>query len=100
MEQQKYLGILQLAAQLAPTIVQLMQFAEQGRGSATGASALGAAEGILELFRRYLEQNDIRNIDQVLPEEGLKVLLQNTPPEAAAMVPLPGQAGPQKAGGA
>ena len=94
LEQQKLMGILQLAAQLGPVVVQLMQMAEQMPRSATAATAVGAAQGVIELFRRLLEQNDIRNINDILPEEGVEQIL------SAPQNPAGAQAAQQGMGGA
>lgn len=100
MEQQKLMGLLQLGSQLAPAIIQFTQLAEQAQGSATGATALGAAQGLIELYRRLLEQHDIRGINDILPEEGVAALLKTQANPALAAQPAQGGGGPGGAQGA
>jgi hypothetical protein len=66
-ERQGALALLQLAAQISPQFVQLMQIAQQAAGTPMGDTALRSAQGLQELYIRVLEQHDVRNIEQVVP---------------------------------
>jgi hypothetical protein len=94
LEQQKLMGVLQLAASIGPQVVQLLGFAQQQPGTPAAASAVGAAEGIIELFRRLLEQHDIRNVNDILPEEGVAQLLAMAQAGPQGGAPVGQAAGP------
>src|SRR2546428_12119176 len=64
---QSHLALLELAGQLYPQFIQLMGTAQQLQGTAAGQVATQAASGLQELFRRILEDYDIRNPEKVLP---------------------------------
>ena len=66
-ERQGALSLLQLAAQVAPQFIQLVQVAMQGQGTPLGQVAMNSALGLQELYKRVLEQYDVRNIEDVLP---------------------------------
>lgn len=59
------LALLQLAGQVTPQIIQLVQLASQSQGTPVGDVALKAAEGIDILYKRALEQYDVRGIEQI-----------------------------------
>jgi hypothetical protein len=67
-EKQNYMGLLQLAGQLTPQFLQLAQVAVQAQGSPIGQVALESAQGLTELYKRLLEQFDVRNPEVMLPE--------------------------------
>lgn len=67
-EKQNYMGLLQLAGQLTPQFLQLAQVAVQAQGSPIGQVALESAQGLTELYKRLLEQFDIRNPEAMLPD--------------------------------
>lgn len=67
-ERQGKLALLQLAAQLGPQVTQLVAMAQQMPGTPAAQVATGAANGIIELYRRVLETYDIRNPEAIVPE--------------------------------
>ena len=67
-EKQNYVSLLQLAGQLTPQFIQLISVAQQSQGSPVGQVALQSALGLQELYRRLLEQYDIKNIADVAPD--------------------------------
>jgi hypothetical protein len=66
-ERQGALSLLQLATQVAPQFIQLVQVAMQSAGTPLSDVALRSALGLQELYKRVLEQYDVRNIEEVLP---------------------------------
>ena len=66
-ERQGSLALLQLAGGVYPQVLQLIQVAMQAQGTALGDAALNSAQGLNELFRKTVEQYDLRNIEDVLP---------------------------------
>jgi len=64
-ERQGSLALLQLAGQVTPQIIQLVQLASQSQGTPVGDVALNAAEGIDTLYRRALEQFDVRDVEKI-----------------------------------
>jgi hypothetical protein len=83
-DKQNTLALLQLAAQVSPQILQFTQVAVQNAGNPIGQVAMGAAKGIVELYRRALEQHDVRDPESIVPSDGT-----NGPPAP----PLPGPGG-------
>jgi hypothetical protein len=67
-EKQNYVALLQLAGQLTPQFIQLIQAAQQAVGTPVGQVALQSALGLQELYKRLLEQYDIKNIADVAPD--------------------------------
>jgi hypothetical protein len=67
-EKQNLMGLMQLFGQLAPQLVQLVQVGMQAQGTPLGQVALESAQGLVELAGHLLDQSDIRNKEQVLPE--------------------------------
>lgn len=94
-EKQGKLELLQLAAQLAPQVVQLVATAQQMQGTPAAQVAVQSAQGIIELFRRVLETNDVRDIEAIVP---------SSPTEPPAEIPPgmfgDGMGGAQDTGGA
>lgn len=91
-DKQDTLALIQLAAQVAPQILQFTQMyvqaAAQGPAMAPVAEvALGAANGLTELYRRALEQRDVRDPEAIVPASNTRG------PEAPAG-PQPGPGGP------
>lgn len=66
-ERQGALALLQLGAQMAPQFIQLVQVAQEAQGTPVGDCALASARGLQELYKRTLEQYDVRNVEDVLP---------------------------------
>lgn len=64
-ERQGALSLMQIAGQVGPQIIQLIQLAEQTQGTATSDAALKAAQGLDKLYQRTLEQFDVRDISDV-----------------------------------
>lgn len=66
-ERQGALSLLQLAGQIGPQFIQLMQVAQQTQGTPIAEVALNVARGLQEQYKRTLEQFDVRNIEEILP---------------------------------
>ena len=66
-ERQGALSLLQLAAQVAPQFIQLVQVSMQTQGTPLSDVAMRAALGLQELYKRVLEQYDVTDIESVLP---------------------------------
>jgi hypothetical protein len=66
-ERQNYLALLQLAGQVSQQVMGLAQMGMQGKGTPIEEIAQLAINGQAELFRRLLEQYDIRNPESILP---------------------------------
>lgn len=83
---QNYLALLQLAGQVSQQIIALVQVGMQAPGTPLAEVAQLSINGQTELFRRLLEQYDIRNPESILPHQG--------PQGATPGAPAPlGQAG-------
>jgi hypothetical protein len=67
-ERQNMVALLQLAGQLTPQFIQLISVAQQAQGTPVGMVALQSALGLQQLYRRTLEQYDVRNIEDVAPD--------------------------------
>ena len=73
-ERQSIVGLLQLAGGLYPQFLQAATVAQQsmdpqtGQMSMVGQVAMESMTGLTELFRRLLEQYDIRNPEAILPD--------------------------------
>lgn len=92
-ERQGALALLQLAGQVSPQIIQLVQLAEQTQGTATSEVALKAARGLDTLYQRTLEQYDVRNSEDVALLVDV-TSSQNVPPQGMPQgVPI-GSQGP------
>lgn len=61
------LSLLQLAAQITPQFLQLVQVSMQAQGSPIGEVAMKSAKALQNLYQRVLEQYDVTDIDDVLP---------------------------------
>lgn len=66
--QQKFMGLLQLYMQAAPAFLSLMQAAIQMSGTPIGTVALDSAQGMAFILKRLMEYNDIRNLNEVVPQ--------------------------------
>lgn len=66
--QQKFMGLLQLYMQAAPSFLSLMQAAIQMAGTPIGTVALDSAQGMAFILKRLMEYNDIRNLTEVVPQ--------------------------------
>jgi len=94
---QSHLALLELAGQLYPQFIQLMGAAQQGM-----PGAAQSAQGLQELFRRVLEDYDIRNPEQILPMGGQPAQTMAPQPPAGAApqgFPAGAPAGPGGAAG-
>lgn len=67
LSRQSYLALLQVFGQWGPQLVQLAQVAQQTAGTPVGAVALELFGGARELLQRVMEQFDIRNPDDIIP---------------------------------
>lgn len=90
-DKQNILALLQLAGQVGPQVMQYMQVALQAQGTPLAQVAEGAARGTTELFRRALEQYDIRDPESILPSSAA--------PSEQPPVPGPGGTGMPGPGG-
>lgn len=87
-ERQNMVALLQLAGQLTPQFIQLVSIAQQAANSPVGMVALESAIGLQQLYRRTLEQYDVRNIEDVAPD-----IAANTAQLAAPQEGVPGADG-------
>lgn len=94
-EKQGALALLQLAGQVTPQIIQLVQLAEQTKGTPTGDVALQAAEGLDTLYKRALEKFDVRDAEDIAFLFDTKGPVEGTAPAAAPGAPPFGSAGPE-----
>jgi hypothetical protein len=67
LQRQSYLALLQVFGQWGPQLIQLGQLAQQSGGTPLGQIAVELFDGARELLQRILEQFDIRNPDDILP---------------------------------
>src|SRR5947207_11109984 len=79
---QNFLALLQLAGELYPQVLQLMGVAGQNQMLAPVATQ--AASGLQELFKRLLEEYDIRNPEKILPLGGEPAQSMAPPPNPLA----------------
>lgn len=68
LQKQSYLALMQIIGQRAPQIIQMAQVAMQAQGSPLGQIAVDLLHGEQELMTRLLEQYDIRNPDDLIPD--------------------------------
>jgi hypothetical protein len=91
-DKQDTLALIQLAAQVAPQILQFTQMyvqaAAQPGMEPVAQVALGAANGLTELYRRALEQRDVRDAEKIIPASSTQ-----GPAGAAGVIAGPGGAG-------
>jgi hypothetical protein len=84
LQKQSFLALMQIVNQQAPMIVQMAQIAMQAAGTPLGATAVQLLGGQQELMTRLLEQFDVRNPEEVIPNvQALFGSLQNAIPGAA-----------------
>ena len=84
LQRQQLTGLLTLTGQIYPQMVEMAQAATQAQGTPVGMIANKALEGMSELLQRVLEQYDIRNTEEMVPNVSA---LQSLP---AAVGPVPG----------
>lgn len=96
-ERQNFMGLLQLAGTLYPQFIQAVSLAAQMPGSPVAATALQSAEGLQELFKRLLEQYDVKNPEQILALTDQTIRqAEAAPPQAPGGMP-PGAGGDESA---
>ena len=101
---QTFLALLQEAGQIYPQVIQLMGLAQQNPMIAP--VAMQAANGVQELFKRLLEEYDIRNPEKILPlgdqpsGQPAQQMAQGAPGQQPGGQPGGLPAGPGGAGGA
>ena len=86
---QAFMGLIQLKQQVGPWYTQLMQMALQFQGTPLGQVALDNLQGMAYLEKRLLEQFDVRNITEVVPQIPKDPVQAITDPLAALQL-LPG----------
>lgn len=64
-ERQGALQLLQLASQVGPQVLQLVQVAMQAQGTPLADVAINSARGLQTLYKRTLEQFDVRDAEDV-----------------------------------
>jgi hypothetical protein len=64
---QSNLALLQLFGQIGPQFLELANIAQQGAGTPLGQVAVSLLDGLRELSYRVLEQFDLTNPEEVLP---------------------------------
>ena len=107
LSRQSYLALLQVFGQWGPQLVQLAQVAQQTAGTPVGAVALELFGGARELLQRVMEQFDIRNPDDIIPNLQAAIAAvqaqagqQPLSPVSSGAQPLvPAPAGPRYIGG-
>ena len=67
LQRQSYLALLQVFGQWGPQLIQLAQVAQQTAATPVGTVALELFQGARELLQRILEQFDVRNPDDIIP---------------------------------
>ena len=67
LSKQNFLALMQLVGQRAPLIVQMAQIAQQAAGTPVGGIATDLLRAEQELMQRLLEQFDIRNPEEIVP---------------------------------
>lgn len=82
-ERQGALALLQLAGQIGPQFLQLIQVAMQAQGTPLAQVALNVAQGMQKLYTRTLEQYDVRDAEDLLPLAGI-LETQDAPDPASA----------------
>lgn len=95
---QNNLALLQLYAQLGPQFLQLAQMATQFAGTPIGQVATDLFKGGAEFLYRTLEQFDVRNLDEVVPNVQALLAAQSAIAGGGPVQPLGGGFG--GAGGA
>jgi hypothetical protein len=90
LERQKYDALLMQAGSISQQLVQLATVATQAMmqpgGEALAQTAIACGKGISALFRRRLEQDDIRNVEEIAPSASQEVPI-SAPPVPAGVVP-------------
>ncbi len=103
---QRAQNLLALSTTVGPQIIQMVQMAMQAMGTPLEQVALSAAKGTAELYAKVLEQEDYRNVEDLVPqvpEGSLAPMGVGAGPGAATGIPgpVPGLEGLlQGAGGA
>lgn len=67
LQRQSYLALLQVFGQWGPQLIQLGQLAQEAGPTPLGQIAVELFDGARDLLQRVLEQFDIRNPDDILP---------------------------------
>lgn len=91
---QDYLGLMQIAGQTTQQLVQLAQVATQFQGTEIAAMAEAGIVAQLRLGKRLLEQYDIPNIDEIIPDPPAQ-----SPPQSPQQPANGLPAGPQQGAG-
>lgn len=87
-DKQNSLALLQQAAQVGPLIIQMVQMGEQMQGTLTGQTAMQVAAALVELYKRNLEQSDVRDVERIVPSSGTAGPPLTQPPIPAQQAPL------------
>jgi hypothetical protein len=95
LSKQNFLALMQLVGQRAPLIVQMAQIAQQAAGSPVGQVASDLLRAEQELMTRLLEQFDIRNPEDIVPNVDALIQAQT---QAAGLQAAPGAFGGPGAG--
>lgn len=67
LQKQSWLALMQIIGQRAPMIVQMAQIAMQAQGTPLSQIAVDLLRGEQEMMTRLLEQYDVRNPDELVP---------------------------------
>jgi hypothetical protein len=68
LQRQSFLALMQIVTQQAPMIVELATIATQQAGQPVGQIAVDLLRGEQELMTRLLEQFDVRNPEEIIPD--------------------------------
>jgi hypothetical protein len=96
---QSNLALLQLFGQIGPQFLELANLAQQGAGTPLGEVAVNLLDGLRELSYRVLEQFDVRNPEEVLPNVSSLFQAQGAMAAGQPIAPLAGAGPPQGAPG-
>lgn len=97
LEKQNKLALLQLAQQMAPGFIQLAQLVTQDPGGPVGSTALQLFQGGAELLRQVMEQFDVRNPEEFIPNIQALLGAQQALSAGQQISPLAGALGGQGA---
>ena len=99
LQRQSNLALLQLYAQLGPQFLQLAQIAQGAASTPLGEVATQLFNGGRELMLRVMEQFDVRNPEELIPNVSALLSAQTQMGAGSAVSPLANQAGGNAVGG-
>lgn len=94
LQRQSYLALLQVFGQWGPQLVQLATVAQQTAGTPVGQISVELFDGARELLQRILEQFDIRNPDDILPNLQAAIAASQAQQQGQPLSPVASGAAP------